>query len=263
MIRAGSCLGPGLAGIIAGMFGLRSAFLAVSGAAGLAALLVVVFAKAGAPRPIAAPDQKPLNMLQVARANWRTLTSAGAGQVFGQMVRAGRQTIVPLYAADVLGLDVEFIGLVWSIAAFLEMWMFIPAGQVMDRFGRKWAIVPCFAGMGIGMALLPLTSNFWSLLAVLSFMNVSNGMGAGTMMTLGADLAPPDSRGEFLALWRVVGDSGSAAGPLVVGGVAAALVLQPAALVMGAIGLTSAAIFYFFVPETLKRAPAQAASAAD
>ena len=50
-----------------------------------------------------------------------------------------------------------------------------------------------------------------------------NGLGAGTMMTLGADLAPSRSRGEFIGIWRFIGDGGSVGGPLIVGTVAEVL----------------------------------------
>ena len=73
------------------------------------------------------------------------------------------------------------------------------------------------------------------------------------MMTLGADLAPVDSRGEFLGVWRLIGDLGSAGGPLIVGGIAGALALGAAALVISGAGGLAASVFAFLVPETLKK----------
>jgi hypothetical protein len=46
-------------------------------------------------------------------------------------------------------------------------------------------------------------------------------MSNGLVMTLGADVSPPDRRAEFLAAWRLTHDTGSLTGPLVVGAVAA------------------------------------------
>ena len=81
---------------------------------------------------------------------------------------------------------------------------------------------------------------------------IGNGLGSGTMMTLGADLSPPRSRGEFLGLWRLIGDMGHTGAPLVVGVVADALVLSSAIWVIAGSGLAAASIFLFFVPETLQ-----------
>ena len=71
-----------------------------------------------------------------------------------QAIRAGRQVLIPLYGAEVLGLAVEAVGLIVSVAAFVDMALVLPAGWVMDRFGRKYAIVPSFFVQGVGMALV-------------------------------------------------------------------------------------------------------------
>ena len=73
------------------------------------------------------------------------------------------------------------------------------------------------------------------------------------MLTLGADLAPADGRGEFLVMWSFIGNGGATSGPYVVGSVADLFGLQSAAWVMTATGLLAAAVFLFFVPETLKK----------
>jgi MFS family permease len=121
----------------------------------------------------------------------------------------------------------------------------------MDRFGRKFAIVPSFLIQAVGMALLPITGSFEALLFVTTVLGFGNGLGSGTMMTLGADLSPPGSGGEFLGVWRLIGDAGFAGAPLVVGAVADLFVLPAAALAMSASGFAAVLIFSRSVPETL------------
>ena len=75
------------------------------------------------------------------------------------------------------------------------------------------------------------------------------------LMTLGADLAPPEAMGEFLGIWRLIGDGGALGGPLVVGTIADMLSLGPAIWVIAAIGVSAAAVLGFFVPETLRPPP--------
>ena len=77
-------------------------------------------------------------------------------------------------------------------------------------------------------------------------------------MTLGADLSPRDAAGEFLGVWRLVGDVGAVAAPAVVGGLAAVLTLGIAAAFTGGIGLVGGAIMILLVRETLTRSPADA-----
>src|SRR3712207_8113295 len=139
------------------------------------------------------------------------------------MSRAGRPLFVPLYGADRLGLDASQIGLIMTVSAILDVAMFVPAGLVMDRFGRKVAAVPSFATMAVGVALIPLASSFGGLMLAALVIGLGNGLGSGTMMTLGADLAPPGATGEFLGIWRLIGDAGAVGGPLAGGVVAGAL----------------------------------------
>jgi MFS family permease len=187
------------------------------------------------------------------KEHYRILTTAGIAQLFAQMIRTSRDVIIPLYAADILGLDVRAIGWVVSISSGIDMTLFLPAGYIMDRWGRKFAIVPCFLIQAIGMALIPLTGGFLSLTLVTALIGFGNGLGSGTMMTLGTDLAPPATRGEFLGIWRFVGDGGQTAAPLIVGSVADAVGLQLGALSMAGAGIVAVLIFAFLVPETLKK----------
>ena len=75
-------------------------------------------------------------------------------------------------------------------------------------------------------------------------------------MTIGADLAPNESMGEFLGLWRLVGDSGHTGSPLIVGALSDIAGLSPATYVIATLGLISSAIFAVLVPETLHARPA-------
>ena len=55
---------------------------------------------------------------------------------------------------------------------------------------------------------------------------------AGTMLTLGSDLAPKDATGEFLAGMAVLQDLGRIAGPLLVGVVGTAVGLGAASIAL-------------------------------
>jgi len=252
--RVGALLGPAIGGAVAAAWGLRAPFV-LHGVVGLVALVVVLRA---VPTDAAARRARPGVGRHAGYAALRgsagTLARAGLAQLMAQMLRAGRRVLLPLYASQVLGLDVGAVGLVLSASAFADMTLFYPAGLLMDRFGRKFAIVPSFVVQALGLALVPLTQGFGSLLAVALLLGFGNGLSAGTMMTLGADLAPPEALGTFLGVWRLIGDAGSSGGPLLVGAVAEALDLGLAAIAVGAVGLAAAAVFAYSVKETLTRA---------
>ena len=259
--RLGGLIGPALGGIIAGVLGFQAAFLVMALATGVGLIFAALFMHSS-PRE----DRKHgegrhhLRLMDVLRAHHRVLASAGVAQVFGQMIRAGRAVVIPIYAADALGLGVDQIGFIVSLSAAVDFSLFLVAGWLMDRYGRKFAIVPCFSIQALGMALVPLTAGFGGLLFAAVVIGFGNGLGAGSMMTLGADLSPVESRGEFLGLWRLISDTGFTGAPLVIGTVADILALGPAIWVIAGSGLAAASIFLFFVPETLKHKQLAAAA---
>jgi MFS family permease len=251
IIRIGTFGGPVLGGTVAARFGLHASFLAAAALA-FAALALSVLLIRPAPRPRAGLTRGVRWALvgRLLRANGRDLGAAAVAQSLAQMIRAGRHLIIPLYGADRLGLDAAQVGLIMSAAAVVDVAMFVPAGLMMDRFGRKVAAVPSFATMAVGVGLIPAASGFEGLLAVAIVIGLGNGIGSGTMMTLGADLAPPGATGEFLGLWRLIGDVGALGGPLAVGFVAAAFGLVGGAFVLAAVGVAAAIILAVLVRET-------------
>jgi MFS family permease len=275
VFRLGRFVGPMVGGTIAARYGLRAGFPVFGTVCAIAWLSVAAFVRLPSATPSSVPNpsqsaSRPPDggspgtahpslghslglLLTMLKGNSHALVPAGTGYLFSQMVRAGCAIVIPLYAADVLGLDVAAIGLIVSIASAVETSLFPAAGLIMDRLGRKIAIVPCFTIMGSGMLLLTLTHGFASLLAVAATIGIGNGLGSGAMMTLGADLSPPGSRGEFLGMWRLVGDAGTTGAPLVVGAIADLLALPTASIVIAGTGLIASAIFATLVPETLKR----------
>jgi len=253
--RLGGFIGPAIGGIVAGMFGLRAVFLLVGLVTAVGLLLVIAFTLSGKREKREGRKSKDgeLHIRSVLVSNYRILASAGTAQIFGQMIRAGRTIIIPLFAAEVLGLAVDQIGLIVSISVAVDFSLFIVAGWLMDRVGRKFAIVPCFGIQAIGMALVPFAASYSALLLAAVLIGIGNGLGSGTMMTLGSDLSPSRTRGEFLGVWRLIGDMGHTGAPLVVGVVADVLVLSSAIWVIAASGMAAASIFLIFVPETLRQ----------
>lgn len=252
--RAGTFAGPVIGGFVAGRFGLASPFV-ISGVLGLAAAVMALrVAAEHGPAPVPSSRQMRWSTVgKVLRSHGQELATAGSAQAFAQVIRAGRQLILPLYASTELGLSVEVIGIIGTVSAALDTVMFLPAGMVMDRYGRKFASVPSFVILAAGMALIPLAHNAVELTAVAVLLGFGNGIGAGTMMTLGTDLAPKEEIGEFLGLWRLIGDGGNSAGPLVVGAIAGAIGLGAAALTLAGVGGLAAMTLMLFVQETLKR----------
>ncbi len=262
MMRLGFAFGPIAGGFIAARLGLRAPFLLVSACAVFSIIVIALLLQGSKRIDRSRKKEEGLAVVETLRDNTPMLAKAGTGVLFAQAIRAGRSIIVPLYAADVLGLGPEAIGIIVSVSWALDMLLFMPAGWIMDKYGRKHAIVPSFFIQAIGIALIPMTQSFEGLLLAAALIGIGNGMSSGAIMTLGSDLAPVKTRGEFLGVWRFIGDSGRMVAPLLVGLIAQQLALQSAAVAMSGAGLMAAGIFAFLVPETLARVPRKPVTAA-
>lgn len=253
--RLGGFIGPAVGGAVAVLWGIRAPFFLYALVV-LATLVLIALMLPDEERPGGAGLRRGTGTARAAlRASVPVLVNVGTAQVMVQMLRAGRTVLVPLYGTQVLGLDVGAVGLIVSVASLVDFSLFYPAGVVMDRLGRKAAIIPSFILQGAAMALLPLTGGFTALLLVACLGGLGNGLSTGTMMTLGSDLAPRAALAEFLSLWRLIGDVGFVGGPLLVGLVAQAAGLGPSGLALGALGAGAASWFAYRVPETLRRPP--------
>ena len=252
--RIGAFIGPMLGGVVATIYGLQAPFLVFVGVCLVALIVVLIYVTSS---PV---DEVPensaiygaINIASIVKSHSQILRTAGFGNFLVLMIRTAPSVIVPLYGANVLGLDVKSIGLILGISAAIEMLLFIPAGYVMDHYGRKYAIISSMLVFTVGLALIPLTRDFRSLLLIEMLIGFGNGLGSGTMLTVGADFSSKESRGEFLGLWMFIGNLGSATGPLIVGTVATIFVLEASAWVFSGSGVLAALIFAILVPETLK-----------
>ena len=70
--------------------------------------------------------------------------------------RACRSAVIPLWATQ-LGLSPAAASAVYGLTGLADLLMFYPSGLLMDRRGRRIVAMSCLAGLGLGMALIPLT----------------------------------------------------------------------------------------------------------
>ncbi|WP_454050967.1 MFS transporter [Cellulomonas sp. Marseille-Q8402] len=245
--RIGIFLGPFLGAAVLHVGDLQAVFWLAVGTT-VAAAVVVGLARDIDDRHPAADRARPVvSTGELVRRHRRLLATLGLAVVLVGAVRATRQVVLPLWSEH-LGFAPATTSLVFGISGAVDMLLFYPAGKVMDRRGRLWVAVPSMLVLGGAIAVLPLTSTLTGVAVVAMVMGFGNGIGSGILMTLGADVAPPGNRAQFLGVWRVFQDSGAAAGPLVVSAVAAAGSLAAGIVTMGAAGVVAAGALGLWVP---------------
>ena len=254
VLRIGSFIGPAIGGILAVQFGIRMPFLAFA-LISLAAVFVMMLGQTNfGDTAIEHQQSETYNtaLRSVLKGRFWVFTTASTAHILAQMTRAGEALILPLWGADMLMLAPDQIGWVVSLSSAVSMVLFYPAGWLMDRLGRKYAIIPSFVIMGLGLALLSLTDGYTGFLLAAALIGLGHGLGSGSMMVLGSDLSPGNGRSAYLGAWRWIGDAGNSAGPLIVGMVAETLALPFASLAIAGAGILAGAVFAFLVPETLR-----------
>jgi len=246
--RSGFFIGPVAGGLVAELFGYSAAFIAGAAFALVAAVIVLMFTHNI--RPKQASNATVLAVIgRTLGSNRRLFATAGFVALTIQLMRATQQLLVPLFGTFV-GLDVATIGFIFSLCAALDMSLFYPVGVVMDRWGRKWTGVPSMLVFVLGLLLLPLAQGFYSLLGAGLVLAFANGLSTGIVMIIGMDMAPSEQRGQFLGVWRLLGDLGVVSGPLLAGVLVNIATLGTASVVVAALGLVGAGTFIYLVPET-------------
>lgn len=204
-----------------------------------------------------------LEVAREARGLWGTIAASrhvlltlGVGSSLVAALRASRYVILPLWAVSI-GLEGTTTSIIIGVAAALDFALFYLGGWIMDRFGRLWTAVPSTLGLSLGFLVLAVThdlpANAAWFVGVALLLALANGISAGILMTLGADLADPADPAPFLGAWRFTNDFGGAVAPLLVAGITAAVSLPAASAAIGVLGLAGVVLLRIYVPRFSKR----------
>lgn len=256
MMRVGSFVGPFLGALVQSFMGMQGAFAVGAVCMGIAvvvSLFIEELTEPITPSHLESTTTTPIEiitnptMTSLAKEHWRVLLSSGLGVLCLAAMRASRTAVIPLWAEH-LGLSPAQASLIYGVAGAIDLVMFYPSGLLMDRKGRRVVAVACLTGLAIGTAFVPFTGSAGWLMVAAVLIGLGNGFGAGIVMTLGADYSPAIGRPKFLALWRLLSDSGTLTGPLLISVVTAISTLGFGVWTIAALGFVGAGIFAKSLP---------------
>jgi MFS family permease len=266
MSRGGQLLGPALGGFV-GAWDIRVPFL-IHGVLALLATIPSFMVKETTTSQSKSVGQGSLSFSQLFV---KPVLVLFAVQFLLNMTRGVMRGSLLLYAAYAyFGESLSFgplgtlvvggtvsLGILASINAFSGIPITILAGQIMDRFGRKTTMVPGSALLGAGLIFLASTSYFSmpfsAFIAGFLWVNSAAALTFGSMQTMGSDVAPPEARGRFFGIIRLIAETGTFLAP-----VSFALLFElsgytVAFAFVGATGLGSALLAATMLRETLQR----------
>lgn len=181
----------------------------------------------------------------------RALVILGVGVLALTAVRTAKETLVPLWGADGLGLSDPTVAVVAGAGSLAELALFWPAGMALDRVGRGPVAAVCLALIGGGLMLMPLSGATWWFVATALVVGLGDGVGAGIVKIIGIDIAPPERRGQFLGWWQSIASVGALAAPALASLVIALASLAAVLPVIGGLGLAGAAWMAHWTPRVI------------
>ncbi|MBB2986055.1 MFS transporter [Terracoccus luteus] len=245
--RIGAFIGPFIGAFVIARSDVAAAYVVGAVAAGAAFLLVLLAPDITKDADGAAAAVAHRSVFSVLGEHRFVLLTLGTGALCISGARAVREALVPLWAES-QGLTPSQTALVFGVAGALDMLLFYPSGWLMDRYGRVAAAVPSMVVLGIGMMVLPLATGLVAITLAATVLGLGNGIGAGLVMTLGADASPAVGRTQFLGGWRLFADVGRAAGPLALSGLSGIMTLGASSVVLGVGAVVGAGWLRVWVP---------------
>jgi MFS family permease len=251
--NSGVTLYPLIGALIGAAAGWRPTFLVtavLAAGAGLILLRQLGRIQPGHADRRAASDRDQALVLR-GREKRAAVLATNAGVVAVMIHRAGlRNTILPLYAATVLGLGGVSIASGLALMAVTALLVTTPGGMAGDRFGRRRVIVAGLTGLAVADLAFLLTNDLATFLVVCAVVGLGDLFSA-TQTALLTEVVPAAERTRTLSGYRFSSDLGAMVGPIVLAATMDTFDAR-AAIILAAVILGTAALgTWRFVPATV------------
>jgi MFS family permease len=253
--RIGFVSGPVVAGVIAATLDLRWVFM--FNAITKLMILVIVLAAIRETRPVPtgeAAGQPEGRQLSLTMFLTRAFVVIALVSFAMQMMNIGVfQSLFPVYLRSQDVFSTSEIGSFITIAAIAHLVVTLPNGILVDRYGRKFTLVPGLGVLALACWLLPGADSYTAVALMAIVYGIGEGACMGAAQAYAMDLAPEHRRGSFLGVWSVVSSGGGALAPVAVGLLAQELGFATAFIVVGGAIAAVGAIMLLFGPDTRAR----------
>ncbi|HYM49538.1 MAG TPA: MFS transporter [Candidatus Limnocylindrales bacterium] len=221
--NSGLVAGGFLGGLVAARFGLPAPLLCLAAiAAGLAVLMSTALRtpppapNMAAPRPeggTAEQSLEPGALLRIPGFPAAVMSLLANLWFFGAVFN----TLVPLFARDVLHLSPAGIGVLYAAALAAEFVVYYPAGTWADTRGRRFVLMPAFACLGVVSLLVGFSGDTLIFALLLTVLGAASGFAGVPPAAMLADVLPEHRAARGVAIFRFGGDIGFALGPILCG----------------------------------------------
>ena len=204
---------------------------------------------------------------------------------FGLEYARRTRELVLVFESQSLNLSDSEIGIINTLSHTPGLILFLVAGYMMDKYGRKSTGIPSLVIFIIGLIFVPFAQTFKQLVMVSLIFGIADGISIGLLITMTTDVAPNEdnhnynynynhnhnhndnqmhnncnvsvarhikgSRAQFLALIRTSWSSAEMISPVIVGYLSSNVSIFYACLSTAIVTALSLFWVIFFVPETI------------
>jgi DHA1 family multidrug resistance protein-like MFS transporter len=221
----GVSIGPAIGGVVGEFYGLRAPFFVV----GFSTFIAAIYAF------LRLPETRPAGGFAPVEGDDESIES-GDKRAWLRMIRsrdffavsfvtmsifltrsAGRQTLVPLLSVARLNMSPGVLGGIFAVMSFSNMLLITPAAYAADRFGRKASLIPGGALLTAGLLLYAGAETYTMFIVASAVLALGQGIDGPAPAAYAADIAPEESRGLAMGLYRSSGDFGFVIGPPLLG----------------------------------------------
>ena len=218
LLLLGAIFGPTFGGVIAAIYDFRTPFFAYALITGLGVFPTLVLPKLANSGNVGSDlnfREIVSDMRQVLSNPSFLLVTFAVFTMF--LLRTGvRSTLVPLFAANNLGLDSTAIGVILTIGGITTAITIVPMGSISDRIGRKTPLAICLLLTAGVTLLIPLSTNLLTMSIALAIYGAVIGL-SGPGAAYVTDVSPQDKLEISMGLYRMISDFGFVVGPLLLG----------------------------------------------
>ncbi len=251
----GQSAGPVIGGFVAVAWGLQAPFYAYTITGLICVLLTyfLIFEPKGLTRKKVEGEHlfKLNDVIRLLKNQTYAMACLATFVVFFQ--RSGvRTNMLPIFAANELGMDPAAIGVILGYATITNLLITVPIGYAIDIIGRKpviiWNIL-IMAAADIGFIV---ARDYWGLAIAAIIMGLASGGAGQAPLALATDASYRERRGLAMGVYRLMGDVGSMIGPIILSAVADATDLHTPFWVMDGMLIFSAILVAIFAKEIIK-----------
>ena len=251
--NTGIAVYPMIGGFVGAALGWRATFAVTAGLAIVAAVLMIPSLMRIRPkRRTGVTGTSSEERILHGRQRAVAIGVTNFGVVANMINRHGfRNTILPLYAATVLGLGGLSIATAIALMAITGLMVATPGGMLGDRIGRGRIIVAGLAALAGGDLVFLLTHDLLTFLAASALIGFGDFF-ASSQTALLSEIVPPEQRTKSLASYRFSADLGAFIGPVVLAAIMDASNAQAAIVTAVVVLVSASAAALFGVPASVR-----------